>query len=844
MRRSSTRRPSSGSSPPSGSPTTSPTMRTTSSAFLPLLFGIAPTTIHYLAQAYSFNATAYSAERDNITDAIHAGENRILPPEDGATAAGGACGGHTTPLPLYASFSLYVAPLAGVAITAYLLLMPFYMSVSRLRRELADRAGLTAVAVRLEKAEITMWKACWRLAAATCNVLAASAAVIHACTVFLHACPKRRFPINVIYTAVLACVIMFPAVPAEGAPSPGEVGHTQPGHPIIFTEEGTMVAGTRFFHMAVDMDIDGVIESTDSVISAAHDVWESADNAARTTICRYRVCKSISDPTAQEVDTWQESARYNCRERSHCDMDITLYQLVKTRALGVIRAADDVKSKMIFLRLSAADLHQQYIEKRGLFGGIASIFNWAYTTAELRSIRNQMKAGLTAVGERLDEQALAISSAMDMIKTLAHTVKKHQSHLNKLHTQLQVTANLDQVTEMSHRLDALAASITNIWTALIQGRVTPDLFLEGPTTEALKKFQDHARGNGRTLLVNSYQDLLECKASYTLIDGKLEILVHIPAAKEEDFFELHVYRPFPILDAEGLFIVPTPEHRMVAANRQKDRFMVLNQAELASCATLKGNYLCKDSNLIYDAEAIQKAPREIQCIASLLGRELDNVQEKCTFTVQAPFTTAQQMSASRWAIATAEQEKGEIVCDDVRKTHYDFHVSGITEVVVKPGCTATVAGIEMMSPRTGLETDGAYSYEWTRGKLETISKLQFLATSVDVERTDEIEEVLEEAERNKILLARYLKDGIDTNVSGSIGGYIAIAGLGIVLTALGAAAYFAPRLLAYVQAKGTTAAINAAHTAAKSLKTAGETAINNATAAYLNRSEATCPADL
>ncbi|XP_040580162.1 uncharacterized protein [Lepeophtheirus salmonis] len=337
----------------------------------------------------------------------------------------------------------------------------------------------------------------------------------------------------------------------------------------------------------------------------------------------------------------------------------------------------------------------------------------------------------------------------DLMMNMGHYIMC-QEHRNKLEHNVQL---LEELVEAAHsrrmHLRALPGDkLSLVW----------------------NKIQKRAYGQGFGVGMSNVHQLFQndCDTFFITKRDKtvLKIILHVPIYKPDSLMQLYRFWPVPLKINDQYKIVRTKE-RYIAITENRKMYKVLDESQLASCASNNDILFCYQNSIIY-----KKSQKH--CLMALLNENIEEINELC---VLEPYDQemAVQISDTDFLHYTPNEVVAIIKCKNntsyytVYKGNHRIRLDGNCTLHTpflrlagfeNIGSTITINNVESRIEMSRLNVKNSYHARNIHDLEEELRKLERKIRQADQEKYETLQ---------KIKLD--IKKTIDSNLTGSINGF-------------------------------------------------------------------------
>ncbi|XP_059092019.1 uncharacterized protein LOC131887430 [Tigriopus californicus] len=188
-------------------------------------------------------------------------------------------------------------------------------------------------------------------------------------------------------------------------------------------------------------------------------------------------------------------------------------------------------------------------------------------------------------------------------------------------------------------------------------------------------------------------DSLDLEAFYKLPyltdikQGKLRIVVPVPAHNIKETFSLYRHLAMPIFTKQGQeSVVRNPKDYLIL-NKESTLHQELNQADLSTCLKVRLLYLCPQIRVVVKTATTS-------CLFALFQGQATNIREKCPPAIPPPNSGMEfhQVGPETFLVLIRQVEKVQITCRN-RTTIKREYLPGTTTLTLPNGCQFNTADL-------------------------------------------------------------------------------------------------------------------------------------------------------
>ena len=265
------------------------------------------------------------------------------------------------------------------------------------------------------------------------------------------------------------------------------------------------------------------------------------------------------------------------------------------------------------------------------------------------------------------------------------------------------------ITSQLESLRGVLDNVLNIIDAMNAGKPSAALLSQFDMVQDIQALYAMAQEQGQRILVNTFSDIMQCPTTFTMENGVLRLIIHIPIANEREQLDLLSFTPYPFMlkDTTGLpYVFAQVDHadHILAVNKEKNLYKALTPAQLNNCVKETNTYLCHSGSILHTYNHAD--PQSIAGSQSLLSKSVDHclfailigrpdiAKKACNLLLKPPSTQIRQADPFEFHITTfIKDTKGTITCG--HNYQETFLVPHSFRLTMKPSCTADLLGYRL-----------------------------------------------------------------------------------------------------------------------------------------------------
>ena len=308
-------------------------------------------------------------------------------------------------------------------------------------------------------------------------------------------------------------------------------------------------------------------------------------------------------------------------------------------------------------------------------------------------------------------------------KILAHQISANSKLLGQLKNATMFTAALfddmkhtvsnililDYLTLQVADLRQSVNSLISIMDALHSNKPSVALLASYQNRKDIQALYNLAKENNQNILLNKVSDILQCPTTFTLHNGLLRTIIHIPIAHEAEQLDLYSFTPYPFLlrdNSNVPYVLAQVDHanNVLAVNKQQTLYRAMTPVQLNTCLREGSSFICNQGSILHTYNPAD--PLSINGPASLQSKSIDHclfaiftnqshiAHKACNLILKPPTSEIRQASAHSFHGTTfLNNTKGVITCGN----HYQrtFLVPNSFRLTLHPSCTANLLGFRL-----------------------------------------------------------------------------------------------------------------------------------------------------
>jgi len=307
--------------------------------------------------------------------------------------------------------------------------------------------------------------------------------------------------------------------------------------------------------------------------------------------------------------------------------------------------------------------------------GLLSTGLSVYSVSQINRIKAQAEKNLGVVLHKLEKQSGLISVLIEnsnLFDRVLGLLGEEQDVIDQRQQAIELRDKLlDQVTFYEQGVDDFIVSLL----LLVQGRLSPLMLEQKDFDHALGRVQAMAIGKGLEVVrINPYHS----KISYTVKDGSIHTLIHLPLV-EKRLFRLYKYVALPIQIKPELFLTQTAKESFLAVASGND-FQGIVLTDLDHCHFYPTQELQVCSNQLVKHNVLEST-----CLGSLYAKNDAKIEQLCTKVFSTSTDIVYQIDHERLIVVAPHDESGSIVCANT--SHHEQYKFGMATLAKIPkGC--------------------------------------------------------------------------------------------------------------------------------------------------------------
>ena len=502
--------------------------------------------------------------------------------------------------------------------------------------------------------------------------------------------PPRRLPhFGPAELLAAAMLLQQAAVPtADAQILPGRTLH--PGHLTVFEHVGDMIPDLSYLHVAIPISL-----------KEYDDMFELAKNVmmkdTRLTMSSKNYRNEIWYHPKKDSQHNMYISPHNGENGTGSLLNISVHHYIRILhdEFQNLVAALPTKESVMPPSLKKAPSPGQSVlvntsrrQKRGFWmgalagatmsSGALATFLGVFSQGQIKALSKQDTEVLVEDGQKKNEVLAAMDLRMNKIVDLLHE-----------HSQDDILAQryiawMTIIRELQQRL----TSFRNLLAGLYQHRLHPSWF-EG---DQLQKLHQDVMNFGKTKNVDPLSehlsDYYQMDTSFVSSEGELVIILHVPATRHRENWNIFRYHPFPIENHKGFVTMITVPDQLIALG-PNHQHKVLSETDLHHCLRKNHVYLCS-------SPATTMTDLGASCIGALMGQVPEGITSLCNLKMEPEREMVMQAGAQDFAVYSPVPFTAHGTC--LNGTLITQLISKVSVIHVDPGCSLNLRHHKVESP--------------------------------------------------------------------------------------------------------------------------------------------------
>jgi len=264
------------------------------------------------------------------------------------------------------------------------------------------------------------------------------------------------------------------------------------------------------------------------------------------------------------------------------------------------------------------------------------------------------------------------------------------------------------------------------WSAAAMGRLHPQVMIEIDFRATAAAVQVAAEDAKLVPAGSFLSDWLQYEAAFAKSESGFDIILMVPMFDPDKTLTVlrHHPLPIPLLDNIHLTVSPS-DFTYIAIDKDGENFRAMTNSQFANCRRNGDMLFCDKQSYTRKAPSFDIAPfRDGEvCIFALAARKFELAATACETHFASGDTAMEMISASEFAIYSAQPKGATITCPGAQST-MALTVQNLSLVHLPPGCHGETEDFDFSTADTSFDrvvAQWAISYDWPLG-LETFTK--------------------------------------------------------------------------------------------------------------------------
>ena len=218
---------------------------------------------------------------------------------------------------------------------------------------------------------------------------------------------------------------------------------------------------------------------------------------------------------------------------------------------------------------------------------------------------------------------------------------------------------------------------------LAGGQLSPALVSTKGMKKALKGLQTNLEARGFKLLTDNEEDVFALSTSWlAFANNTVRVLSHVPAFEAGTLLNLYELVPTPLAIGDDRFLIPHPDHDLLAINEARTLFTTMSRGDLANCHVLSDIWFCwNHGSLNRDGEH--------SCLYNLYNNNMAGALELCGFAMAHSSDNLAQLLSTQYLLYQFKLAELQWSCSD---SSGRVSFKGLRSITVPPGCRVESKG--------------------------------------------------------------------------------------------------------------------------------------------------------
>lgn len=322
---------------------------------------------------------------------------------------------------------------------------------------------------------------------------------------------------------------------------------------------------------------------------------------------------------------------------------------------------------------TSTTIHRRH---KRFWGGIIAALLGAGVMGTFMGIFNTHQVQSMASGKHMDllvQDNLAKNEIIELLNSrIGRALEASRTVAGDYHFITRYLIWLSIVRHLDHRLMELSALIGD----LHKHRLSPLWFSEDNMRTLHQNVHSFASANQVLPLTEYTSDYFQTDVSFVSSQGQLAILLHVPATKHREKWNIFRHHPFPIPATPGHITLVSSQHPIIAVGGNL-RYKVMDDAGLHNCLRRNHYYLCT-------SPVITHTTYSSSCVGALMGQDSAAISDLCSIRIEPDREMVMQASERSFAIYSPEVLTAQGQC--MNGTIITRQIGRSSIIDLEPGC--------------------------------------------------------------------------------------------------------------------------------------------------------------
>jgi len=300
-------------------------------------------------------------------------------------------------------------------------------------------------------------------------------------------------------------------------------------------------------------------------------------------------------------------------------------------------------------------------------GGVMGTFLGVYTHQQVQSMATAHDTDLLVQENQAKNRIIrTLNERINTAITFSMEAAEGQFFLNRYMVWASVVRHLkNQLDDFSHLIDSLQ-----------KHRLSHTWFNNEQMAQLHQNVNLFGRKHAVLPLTDYASDYFQVDVSYVSTPTQLIILLHVPATRVKEKWNIFRYHPFPIPDKKKMVTMITAPEPLIAMGTDR-RYKVLTESDLHHCLRRNHNYLCNSPVITHTNFASA-------CIGAIMGQLPDKISSLCRIHIEPEREMVMQASERTFAVYSPVAFTAHGTCINGTITTKPIGLSN--QIEVGPGC--------------------------------------------------------------------------------------------------------------------------------------------------------------